>query len=218
MPIRVDAHKLAYSPLPKAGCSTVKRMLAMIDPDVVIPPQEEWTTYTWHEFYPTLRYKPKRWKQVSGYFRFGVVRDPAKRLMSVYTNRVMQFRDLTKSPRLRQPENAHLMTDPDPDFFFANLDEYARNASVIKHHVLPAELFLGPDLSDYDRIYRTEELGQLAEDLSEHAGKSIDIARENKSEMKLALDDLKPETIDAIRPRLEREYDYLSGFFDNPFT
>ncbi|MGX9354377.1 sulfotransferase family 2 domain-containing protein [Roseobacteraceae bacterium S113] len=216
MPITVPALKLAYSPLPKAGCSTVKRMLAMIDPDIELPPEAEWRQDLWHQLYPTLRHRSDRWEATEGFHRFAVVRDPAKRLMSVYTNRVVQFQDLRNSPRLRKPENAHLVTDPDPDFFFANLEEYKDLSSVIKHHILPAELFVGADLGAYDAVYRTEEMGALAGDLGARAGKTIDIARENSSTMSLKLSDLKPETIEAIRPRLNAEYALLSDYFDNP--
>ena len=146
MPITVAAHKLAYSPVPKAGCSTVKRVLAHVDPDVDLPPKAEWTVDTWHIIYPTLRYKPQRWRTVPDHFKFTVVRDPVKRLLSVYTNRVVQIGDLRHSKKLKKEEFSHISREPSPDEFFANLDTYIQVASSIKHHVLPTEVFVGPDL------------------------------------------------------------------------
>ena len=70
----------------------------------------------------------------------------------------------------------------------------------------------------YDRVYKTEELGVMVEEIGARTGHVVDIARENSSEMKLGLDDLAPQTVDAIRPRLAEEYAFLKGFFDNPLT
>lgn len=218
MPIIVSAHKIAYMALPKAGCSTVKRALAQVDPDVTLDVGAIEDTKVWHDLYPTIRFRPHRWKKVADHWRFCVVRDPVKRLLSVYTNRVVQLGNLHNSRKLKHPRFSHLTPDPDPDFFFRNLEDYMRAASVIRHHVLPSELFVGPDLGAYDRVYRTAELGQLADDLQARTGQAVDISRENASDMKLELDDLAPATIDAIRPRLMREYRLLGGFFPNPLT
>ncbi|KAA0920966.1 sulfotransferase family 2 domain-containing protein [Aquicoccus porphyridii] len=218
MPIIVSAHKIAYMALPKAGCSTVKRALAQIDPDVTVDVGTVDDMDVWHGLYPTVRFRPHRWEAVADHWRFCVVRDPVKRLLSVYTNRVAQFGELHNSRKLKWPQFAHLTADPDPDFFFSNLEDYMQAASVIRHHVLPAELFVGPDLGAYDRVYRTAELARLADDLQARTGHAVDISRENASEMKLELDDLAPVTIDAIRPRLMREYALLGGFFTNPLA
>ena len=218
MVIAVPAHKIAYMALPKAGCSSVKSALAHLDPAVTIPPEDEITVMTWHTIYPTSRFRQSRWDRHADFWRFTVVRDPVRRMMSVYTNRVVQFQDLHNSRKLRtRPEYAHLVTDPDPDFFFQHIRDYMRAASIIKHHCLGAELFIGPRPLQYDRVYKTEEIGHLARDLSERTGQPVEMPRENSSEMKLTLDDLAPGTIDVIRPLLEAEYTHLSDFFENPF-
>ncbi|MCH2165095.1 MAG: sulfotransferase family protein [Marinovum sp.] len=218
MPITVKAHQIAYSPLPKAGCSTVKRMMATVDPTCDLPPQDTWDEHLWHRLFPTIRYRADRFSKALGYWRICVVRDPLKRLLSVYTNRVVKFRDLHNSANMKRPEYAHLSKDPDPDFFFSHLQEYRDASSVIKHHILPAELFLGPDLEAYDRVYRTEEMPQLAHDLQKRTGVAVKCARENASAMQLDVHDLKSETVDMLRPRLAREYQYLEKFFGNPLA
>ncbi len=218
MVIAIDAHRLAYMALPKAGCSSVKQALASVDPDVVIPPGREVTHFTWHELYPTRRFRPHRWAEYREYWRFCVVRDPFKRLMSVYTNRVLQFDDLRKSARIREGQGG-LTTDPDPDFFFQNLDAYKHASSSIKHHALDAWLFLGPDLgrSSYNRVYRTEDFDALAWDLGLLTRSEVIMPRSNSSEAKLTAAHLSGRTIDALRPFLDREYSYLKDFYINPF-
>ncbi|AXI46711.1 hypothetical protein C1J03_12175 [Sulfitobacter sp. SK012] len=218
MAIEVAAHKIAYMALPKAACSSVKSALAHLDPSVDLSKTEgfEPAFGRWHAIYPTMRFRPHRWEKYDeGWWRFCVVRDPAKRLMSCYTNRVVQLRELHNSKKLRRGE-VDLPMDPDPDFFFSNLMAYKDAASSIKHHVLPAQLFLGPPPMKYDRIYMVAELGQLAKDLAKRTGTEVTMARENTSGGGLAVTDLKPATQDALRPYLAREYDYFGKWYENP--
>jgi len=216
MVIAVKAHRIAYMALPKAGCSTVKAALAQVDPDTTVPEGEAADVMTWHRLYPTMRFRPHRWKAYDDWWRFCVVRDPLKRLLSVYTNRVVGMRELHNCRKILRGR-VDLPMDPDPDFFFQNLRAYVDAASVIKHHVLPAWLFLGPDLGRYDRIYRTSELALFGEELAERTGCRVTIARENRSETRLGPDDLSPETRSVLRDHLEEEYGYLAEFYENPF-
>ncbi len=223
MVIAVDAFKIAYMALPKAACSSVKEALARLDPAVRIPPTDQITPYTWHDTYPTKRFRPHRWEpyETSEWFRFCVVRDPVQRLLSVYTNRVLQFNELKNSRKIREGRDYlpdDLPADPDPDFFFQHLEHYKRGSSVIKHHALGAWLFIGPAPLRYDRVYKVEDLAELEADLSARSGRPVAMRRRNTSAQRLTLDDLRPETIDALRPFLRREYAHLSEFYDNPLA
>ncbi len=217
MVVAVPAFKIAYMAVPKAACTSVKAALAHVDPDVVIPPEKDITVYTWHGIYPTRRFRPHRWEEYEGWWRFTVVRDPVKRLLSVYTNRIAQMNDLKNSRKLKDGR-ANLPVDPDPDYFFQNLEAYKQASSAIKHHALGAWLFTGRKPLKYDRVYRIEELGDLAADLSARTGAHVSFPRKNKSDMPLTLADLKPETIDSLRPFLTREYAHLSDYYQNPLS
>ncbi|WP_379862589.1 sulfotransferase family 2 domain-containing protein [Mameliella alba] len=211
--IAIDAWKLAYVALPKAGCSSVKKALAMLDPWVAVPDKPDFQT--WHRIYQTRRYHPGFWAEHADFFRFCVVRDPAKRLMSCYTDIVVKRRALKDSPRVRA--TGGLPVNPDPDTFFCRLPRYRRKSSIVKHHVLGAELFLGPDLrGDYDRVYRTGELDELAADLSRRTGETVRMPHANSSGGKLSIFDLEGRTIDRLRPLLDAQYDYLRDYFVNP--
>lgn len=216
MVIAVEDCRLAYTAVPKAGCSSVKAMLATIDPKVELPAPDQVTNSTYHAIYPTRRFHKYHFARLDGVYRFTVVRDPIKRLMSVYTNRVAEQRDLHKSRKLRR--RRVLPLDPDPDFFFFNLERYARLSSIVRHHVLPAILFTGPDLDDYDRVFRTDQMDEVADVLSERGGVPVKAARANRSRANLSFDDLKPETRDSLRPFLAGEYRHLAGYFDDPLT
>ncbi|MFW2541920.1 sulfotransferase family 2 domain-containing protein [Primorskyibacter sp. 2E107] len=216
MVVRIEAYQLAYVPLPKAACSSVKKALALLDPVVSLPPRETRDVHTWHRLYPTRRFRARQMARLEGYFRFCVVRDPLARLLSVWTNRVQEFGDLRNAWSLQSGRVA-LPMEPDPDFFFSHLTAYAQAVSGIKHHVLPAPVFLGPDLGAYSRVYRTEEMAILGEDLSQRCNQAVSLPRANSSGTRLRAEDLKPATLDALRVRLDAEYGFLSSYYDNPF-
>lgn len=213
MAITVAAHKLAFMALPKAGCTSVKRALAQVDPEVTQADTPD--VDTWHRVYQTRRFHEKRWAAVADHWKFCVVRDPIKRLMSCYSDLVAKRDLLEHSKQLRRYK--HLTTQPDPDYFFTHFDAYAHASSVVKHHVLPAFIFLGPELkAHYDRVYRTDEMDQLGRDLSRRTGTLVRIPHSNKTTRNLQIDDLLDETIDILRPFLDAEYAYFRGFFRNP--
>lgn len=217
MVIAIDAHRIAYMALPKAGCSTVKAALAQTDPLADIPPAGARDVTTWHRLYPTRRFRPHRWERYDGWWRFCVVRDPLRRLLSAYVNRVVELRELHNCRKILRGR-VDLPRDPDPDFFFSHMADYMNASSSIRHHMLPSWLFLGPDLSRYDRVYRTSELGQFGRDLARRTGRRVEIAHVNGTRQHLALDDLKPATQAVLRDRLEPEYAFLSSMFDTPFV
>ncbi|MEL6449886.1 MAG: sulfotransferase family 2 domain-containing protein [Pseudomonadota bacterium] len=216
--IKVKAHRLAYSPVPKAACSSIKRALAELSPKVNLdklpvtdPPYD-----VWHAVYPTRRFRPHRWETLPiGWFSFTAVRDPFRRLMACYTNRVVERRELRNSPKLRAGYLG-LPVDPDPDFFFTHLAQYREAASVIKHHASHTWLFTGPKLDVYAEVYRVEALADLARDLSAWTETEVVLHRENTSSTRLSADDLAPATCAALRPWLAQEYAFLKTFYPDP--
>ncbi|UWQ89676.1 sulfotransferase family protein [Rhodobacteraceae bacterium M382] len=216
MVISVEKFGVVYAAVPKAGCSSVKAMLADLVPEAVSDQDGEDREAAHHAAFQTRRWRGDKLLALPDAFRFTVVRDPVKRLMSVYTDRVVGRNDLYNSRRLRR--QSELPLDPDPDVFFGNIQRYASLSSVIKHHVFPTYMFTGVDLSLYDKVYRTNEMAQVALDLSAHTGVSLSSKHANKSKAKLDFNDLKPETQDQVRAFLAEDYDLLSDYFDNPFA
>jgi hypothetical protein len=215
MAIVVEKHGMLFMAVPKAASSSVKAMLAQIDPDVTLPEPHLLTESTYHGIYQTRRFRPHRFAQYDGYLRFTVIRDPLRRLLSVYTNRVVGMKELHNSRKLRR--RGVLPLDPDPDTFFLNLDQYMQLASVIRHHVLPTRLFTGPDLSVYDHVFKTDQIDDVARMLSDKSGFALRPSNVNVSKARLLFSDLAPATRDALRPVIEPEYDLLGDYFDNPF-
>lgn len=218
MVIAINAHRIAYMAVPKAACTSVKAALACVDPEndhtlETISKNSEIV----HAIYPTKRFRPHRWEKYEGWSRFTVVRDPLKRLLSVYSDRVEGRKGLLNSPKLKR--QSELTATPNPDEFFLNISAYMKLASVIKHHALPTWLFTGkaPVEGKYDHVFKIEEIPELEIYLSEVVGDQVSLPRFNKSSQKLTFDTLEPKTQDHLAVFLADEYEYLKGFYENPF-
>lgn len=217
MTAALPALKIVYRALPKAACSSVKAGLALIDPDQNLTLEQiQQDQDLVHGVYQTSRFRADHWENYTGWWRFTVVRDPLKRLFSAYTDRVIKRRNLHDSRQIRSGK-FDLPTDPDADFFFQNLPDYMRASSVIKHHVLPTHMFIGPKPLDYDRVYPVEDIAGLEAELSERVGQPFQVPRFNTSSARLSYFDLQPATQAAIREYLAPDYDLLDNYYQPPW-
>ncbi len=216
MVVPIAAHKIAYFAVPKAACSSVKAALALIDPEVDIN-QDTFSQdiSLIHQTYRTWRFRHHRWPLYDGWYRFTVVRDPLKRLLSVYTDRVIERKELIASPKLRK-QNTYTQT-PDPDYFFQNLSAYRRLCSSIKHHALPTRIFTGPIPGKYDDVFTTSQMPALQQRLSELTQIEAVIPRFNASKQTLTLDDLSKKTKAVLAEELKADYTLLADHFEPPF-
>ena len=216
MAIALDQYQLVYKPVPKAACSSVKAGLALLDETVAVSMEDlAGNNKEIHRIYPTDRFRRRRWMRYRDHFRFTVVRDPIKRLLSVYTNRVVAKNELYHSRKLRKVQD-RLPTHPDPDFFFQNLVAYMDHSSSIKHHALHSHHFTGRDLSLYSKVYRTSDLAELGADLSEIVGREVTIPRFNSTDSPLKFEDLAPKTRLQLLYYLAPEYEHLGALFPRP--
>ena len=102
-------------------------------------------------------------------FRFTVTRDPVRRFISMYANRVVHFHEL--GPRSAAAKNLRRMGlpfDPDINLLVDRLDEYREAAPSIHHHTQPMIHFTGSDLSVFDRLYDIRSLPELLSDIRSH--------------------------------------------------
>lgn len=161
---------LEYFPVPKIACTSMKlAVFAHNEPDVKVtlrPPgvrdpdmiafHHDGRPYRHvHQLYPSRLLRLRPWPLARGTRRFCLVRDPVKRFLSGYGNRVVFHNDL------------NLPEPPPLDEFLDRLDEF-RRIPTIKHHFAPMFRFLGLRPGFYDRIFDIGELDQLAHYCAEH--------------------------------------------------
>ncbi|MEC7760374.1 MAG: sulfotransferase family 2 domain-containing protein [Pseudomonadota bacterium] len=214
MVIAIENHLIAFVPVPKAACTSVKSALTRVDASLpgAVKFKVRRDADLVHRYYQTSRFRGKRMAGKEDWYRFTVVRDPVRRLLSVYTDRVVARNELASSANLRRGR-VDLPMDPDPDFFFRNLDSYREYVSVIRHHARRQSYFTGTDIGLYDRVYTTSEIDQLAADLSEITGEEVEISRLNVSSSGLTLEDLSPDARAVVEQAAADDYKTFSSVF-----
>jgi hypothetical protein len=104
-----------------------------------------------------------------GYYRFALTRDPVRRFLSMYVNRVIQKRELAaNSPYAQAIMHAGLPFDPDINLLVRHLEAYLDCHASLLHHARPMMDFLGPDLSVYDRIADLSAMNTVVEEIKAH--------------------------------------------------
>ncbi|SLN39464.1 Sulfotransferase family protein [Aquimixticola soesokkakensis] len=215
MGVYLPDHHIHYMATPKVACTSVKAALAQIAGKLSATEAAKVDNLWLHKTYPTRRFWENRdRKRQPDEWRFCVVRDPVARLLSLWLDKVAGAKDMANSRKLNA--QSELPLTPDPDFFFENLRRYMDLSSVIKSHALPQKVFIGLDLSDYDALYRTSALGELAQDLSERAGKQIVLPRLNSTSARLEFQDLGLPARRAVLAHLEADYALLKDHYTAP--
>lgn len=105
------------------------------------------------------------------------MRDPVRRLLSCYANRVVYYGELSEAaagPTLRA---AGLRTNPGLSEFIHRLADYSRAVPSIAHHSAPQTSFLGTDVGYNDAVFPMERISEFAKAVAETIGQPIKIPR-----------------------------------------
>ncbi len=241
MTIALSKYRLAYTPIPKVACTSIKRTFYQLKYGE--PPNRKHLRL-WlkggrvHGVFPSKPFDPSYFARLEGYWKFAVVRDPAARILSVYSNKVTakQGFELVDRPKVQNLRSmgirmrawlyqirygsdvrCELSLQPTLDEFVLKLDAYRASFQVIQSHTNPASYYLGNDLSVYDAIFRISEIGALEQELSARVGRPVRIPHVNLSTgRKLTVNDLSKEAFDALMDRLAPEYELLADYFPRP--
>ncbi|NOY61916.1 MAG: sulfotransferase family protein [Gammaproteobacteria bacterium] len=100
------------------------------------------------------------------YYRFAITRDPIKRFLSMYSNRVVHHKELSSQAKCADELRvAGLNYDPEINALISRLDSYLAFAKAINHHSRPMMGFLGPDLSVYTCIVDIKETDNIINEI-----------------------------------------------------
>ena len=174
-----------------------------------------------HTHYPTFPVGTEDFERCRPLWKFAVVRDPVKRLLSAYQNRVIDHGDLDEAfgQTLRARFGAWrrgLSLRPGASAFFERHDCYARYSRLVRQHTLPTASYIGTDLSYFDAVYTMADLPKLAADLSARLGSAVRFERFNEGGKPPALHELSAAAQAKVRDMTRADYDLLAGFFEPP--
>ena len=205
---------IGYQPLPKVACTTLKELVFRLAHREPFSPGLGGGANHVH------RYFDLREQDIgSAAWRFTVVRDPVKRFLSGYSNRVLHHRELSAEFLARQtlrfqPDPAVFLPDPGLDHFIEHLDTY-RCVPTIDHHFAPMAELLAP-LAAYDRVYAFEELDTLFTDLGRRTGQAIHAPHLQRGGPKIGVSDLGPASLARLSAYYAPDYEWLEGRYAPP--
>lgn len=111
----------------------------------------------------------KSMEEYQTFFHFAITRDPIKRFISMYSNRVLHFRELSANSNIaKQLIRDDLEFDPDINMLVMALEKYMTVQKSIFHHARPQLDFLGDDLSIYNRIADISDVGKVIDEIKAH--------------------------------------------------
>ena len=209
----ITHNDVCYWPIPKCACTSVKTFFAInIQPEL-----EAKQSYDVHAQpqYRAQSFEPSAYNAIDASLHSAGIRDPVKRLISAYVNRVWQKKDLIKRRNLL-PEALHYV--PEPNTFFRNLAKAQCASRSIRHHTLPQYDFLGPTLERYPIIGQVEELHRYFETLRTAYGfVGADPKRQvSNSARRLSLDELDRPAQVALLDYCEADYILLRDYYQPP--
>ncbi len=146
MILKTHDNKMAYHHTPKTGSRTVIGLMALAQNPELFNLHPEWfVTHNRKAVYPEIRNVVRKWQSADAEeseIRFCIIRDPVKRFVSGYTNRILFHRDLSPLPF---------------DEFVSRFEEFRDAEILVREHFMPQVDFIGTDPTYYTHIFNTDE-------------------------------------------------------------
>lgn len=180
-----------------------------------------------HEYYgfgkcPDVRIVKNDRKSIEEYqtfFRFVITRDPIKRFISMYSNRILHHHELSANSNIvNQLKISGLKFDPDINTLVTSLEKYMTIQKSIFYHARPQSDFLGNDLSIYNRIADISDVGKVIDEIKAHwmcnglqelAESAPVLGRAQTGGTKLGLEVLNDESFDKLLKYYRDDYENI---------
>jgi hypothetical protein len=162
MVVRVEKVGLAYYPIPKVACSSLKYLFFHVNEGISFPEWRRRENFQGniHHYYPS---PSARRVDIGSLKAFVVLRDPFARAVSTWANKVPtgKFRTRLEAAGF---DFAAAGLDPNPslELYLTRLADYLAASPLLRSHAGPVRRFCPPDLEAVPHLYRLEEPEALA--------------------------------------------------------
>lgn len=210
----LDKHKLTYVSVPKVACTSLKSLFFEVENGVPFQSfRVEGKPWHIHRLYKGRLFTALPDRRIADHTRLTVVRDPVRRVLSCYSNRVIHHRELSPKQAGAKLAKAGLPTNPDLATFIDRQAEYRRAVQKIHGHARPMVDNLGSDPAWFTRVYRFDELSVFAEDVCRHTGAKAELRRMQTGGPKIDPADLTPQQAAKIRDYYAADYEAFGHYF-----
>lgn len=168
MPYMMPAQRMAFFFSPKAGGTSLRAFLFHVENGFAFRDYSvQGAPVDANMLAANYRFTRVDHAQIEGYRRFALLRDPVRRFLSGYSNRVLHYAELSVENAGRQLLSEGLAPDPDIATFVENYVGYLRCSKPLARHFLKQQKFIGDDASYYDRIFKLEQAEELTSFVNE---------------------------------------------------
>lgn len=207
----IKVNNIGYMPIPKVACTTIKNKLFQVKEERDYNPKLDAGRHI-HQYWG------KNKEDINDAdFKFIVIRDPIKRFLSAYSNRVCHHRELSLEKITRSnPELVENFEIYNPGLgqFIDQFDKY-NSVNSIKHHCKPVSEWVDGNISLFDRVYRIEEMELLKKDLSKELGQEINFSREQTGGRKIPVSDLSSNQVEFLMEFYREDYKLLKDYYSH---
>ena len=166
-----------------------------------------------HRFYKSgLPQKMPPDEVLQDMYRVTMVREPVKRFLSAYSNRVLYHKELSVEKVGKNLAALGLEPDPDVHLFIARLGAYKQTSQSIRGHTRPMAAFLGEDPGLYDRIYCISEIETFRQDIAQRVNMDIEMPHKQAEGPKIDASALSTAEIEKIRSLYSKDYELFGDF------
>ena len=210
-----DDHKFFYGSAPKVACTSIKHMFFEFENGLPFKPYtiNGKKMHIHNAAYKGLLREKYPEARIADFHRVTLVRDPVKRFLSAYGNRVMFHKELSKKKSGAKLKALGLAPNPDLGLFIDRLEEYTKAHYSIYHHTRPMSDFLGQDAAYFSKIYPMEELSQFVSDARDHLGAELSIGHRQTDGPKFSVADLTAGQISKIKSFYAADYAAFGAYF-----
>jgi hypothetical protein len=208
MCVILGKHKFFYGSVPKVACTSIKHMFFEFENNFPFKPYtiNGRKMHIHNAAYKGLLREKYPDARIADFHRVTLVRDPVKRFLSAYANRVVFHKELSAKKSKAKLDALGLISDPDLGLFVEHLAEYTKAHYSIYHHTRPISDFLGQDAAYFSKIYPMEELSQFVSDASNHLGAELSIGHRQTGGPKISAADLTAGQISKIKDFYAADY------------
>lgn len=218
MPVILDSKKIFYPPVPKCASTSLVHAFFKLEnngsdyPDLFMVNERRHHIFL-TDYRAILRHEYDE-ARIADYYRFAVVRDPVKRVLSAYRNIAIFRQKLSLKHANAELAGKGLEAMPELDLFVERFEDYATLSAPMWHHTRPICDFLGKDPGYFSRIYNIGELDLLAADISNRLHKPLEIDWYQTDGPKVSINDLTTAQIAKLRRFYRQDYEAYGAFFD----
>ena len=199
MPYLMPDAQLAFFFSPKAGGTSLRAYLFHLENGFAFRDYTvQGKVVDANELVKNTRWKAFDPNTIAGFETIAVIRDPVRRFLSGYSNRVLHYRELSIEKAGSALEEMNLPPDPDIDDFVENFHSYKTASWNFRRHFWPQQSFLGPDKDFYTAVYRLENIAALVRDFNTRFGVDAEMPRLQDGGRKLNYEELSKDAQQGI--------------------